>query len=118
MLIDAFATTYYKRSHFNRSSLEDGNDVKMVPPQQEAHLHVHMHATHGHMLMGLVLYHLKLSCLIYSGIGLYIRYDRSSLVSAHSVQPDAIDCLFSLISGCKVAISVTFFSIFNLIFMG
>uniref|UniRef100_A0A2P2KDN2 Zinc transporter 1-like n=1 Tax=Rhizophora mucronata TaxID=61149 RepID=A0A2P2KDN2_RHIMU len=48
MLIDAFATTYYKRSHFNRSSLEDGNDVKMVPLQHVAHLHVLVHAMHGH----------------------------------------------------------------------
>uniref|UniRef100_A0A2P2KDN4 Uncharacterized protein MANES_03G075600 n=2 Tax=Rhizophora mucronata TaxID=61149 RepID=A0A2P2KDN4_RHIMU len=48
MMIDAFATSYYKRWHFKKSSLDNGNDVEMVPAQHEGHLHVHTHATHGH----------------------------------------------------------------------
>ncbi|CAI0401453.1 unnamed protein product [Linum tenue] len=47
MMIDTFATSYYKRSHFS-------NTNKALPvagriaAEHEGHVHVHTHATHGH----------------------------------------------------------------------
>ncbi|XP_020575628.1 zinc transporter 4 [Phalaenopsis equestris] len=49
MMLDSFATGYYKRSHFKKARLFDDD---MVAGDTEAahagHLHVHTHASHGH----------------------------------------------------------------------
>ncbi|PKU79873.1 zinc transporter 3 [Dendrobium catenatum] len=49
MMIDSFATGYYKRSHFKKAQLFDD---EIVAGDREAahagHVHVHTHASHGH----------------------------------------------------------------------
>ncbi|XVE94301.1 hypothetical protein REPUB_Repub01dG0269300 [Reevesia pubescens] len=46
MMIDTFATSFYKKSHFNKALPVNG-DEEMVG-EHEGHVHVHTHATHGH----------------------------------------------------------------------
>ncbi|KAK9937226.1 hypothetical protein M0R45_014030 [Rubus argutus] len=46
MMIDTFATSYYRRSHFNKAlPVKDDQEMNGV---HEGHVHVHTHATHGH----------------------------------------------------------------------
>ncbi|KAJ0087859.1 hypothetical protein Patl1_33211 [Pistacia atlantica] len=48
LMVDASATSYYTKSHFNKS--KPGNfpgDEEMVQPHED-HVHVHTHGTHGH----------------------------------------------------------------------
>ena len=47
MMIDTFATSFYKRSHFNKALPVNGDDEEMRE-DHEGHIHVHRHATHGH----------------------------------------------------------------------
>ncbi|KAF5742377.1 putative zinc/iron transporter [Tripterygium wilfordii] len=44
MMIDAFATSYYKRLHFNGKV----NGDEEMEGEHEGHVHVHTHSTHGH----------------------------------------------------------------------
>ncbi|XP_022762600.1 zinc transporter 1-like isoform X1 [Durio zibethinus] len=46
MMIDAFATSFYKRSHFNKALPVNGDEE--MGGEHEGHVHVHTHATHGH----------------------------------------------------------------------
>ncbi|XVF00460.1 hypothetical protein REPUB_Repub04eG0002900 [Reevesia pubescens] len=46
MMIDAFATSFYKRSHFNKALPVKGDEE--MRGEHEGHVHVHTHATHGH----------------------------------------------------------------------
>ncbi|KAF5748865.1 zinc transporter 8-like [Tripterygium wilfordii] len=49
LMIDAFATIYFKKSHFNNSQAVnngDGDEEKVTG--HEGHVHLHTHATHGH----------------------------------------------------------------------
>ncbi|KAJ8765951.1 hypothetical protein K2173_020467 [Erythroxylum novogranatense] len=53
MTIDAFATSYYTRTHLiNKATPENDDDHYQgdveLRGQHEGHLHVHTHATHGH----------------------------------------------------------------------
>ncbi|XP_050232011.1 zinc transporter 1 [Mercurialis annua] len=41
MMIDTFATGYFKRSHFNKA-------LPISEEKHEGHVHVHTHASHGH----------------------------------------------------------------------
>ncbi|KAE8691174.1 Zinc transporter 3 [Hibiscus syriacus] len=43
LMIDAFATGYYKRQHLSNEKQVDADDE-----EHAGHLHVHTHATHGH----------------------------------------------------------------------
>ncbi|PRQ30107.1 putative zinc/iron permease [Rosa chinensis] len=46
MMIDTFATSYYRRSHFNKAlPVKDDQEMNGV---HDGHVHVHTHATHGH----------------------------------------------------------------------
>ncbi|KAJ7960196.1 Zinc transporter protein [Quillaja saponaria] len=47
LMVDAFATVYFNKSHFNNKSQTDVVDEEKVQGN-EGHLHVHTHATHGH----------------------------------------------------------------------
>nr|XP_023925791.1 zinc transporter 1-like [Quercus suber]POE93995.1 zinc transporter 1 [Quercus suber] len=47
LMVDAFATSYYRKSHFNQAAQNGAGDVEMEGGH-EGHLHVHTHATHGH----------------------------------------------------------------------
>ncbi|CAK9139846.1 unnamed protein product [Ilex paraguariensis] len=46
LMVDSFATSYYKRSHFNKAKPVNGDEEKQ--DEHEGHFHVHTHATHGH----------------------------------------------------------------------
>ncbi|XP_050280026.1 zinc transporter 8-like [Quercus robur] len=46
LMVDSFATSYYKKSHFNQAQNGVGDVEK--EGEHEGHLHVHTHATHGH----------------------------------------------------------------------
>ncbi|XP_058096329.1 zinc transporter 4-like [Magnolia sinica] len=50
LMVDAFATGYYKRSHFNKARpVSDGNAVDVERTSEHSgHIHMHTHATHGH----------------------------------------------------------------------
>lgn len=45
MMIDSFATSYYKRSHFRKAQPVDEEEAG---GEHAGHVHVHTHATHGH----------------------------------------------------------------------
>lgn len=47
MMIDAFATSFYQRSHFSKA-LPVNDDEKEMHAGHEGHVRVHTHATHGH----------------------------------------------------------------------
>lgn len=46
LMVDAFATSYYKRLHLNKAQPVKGEEEG--GGEHEGHLHVHTHATHGH----------------------------------------------------------------------
>ncbi|RZC45384.1 hypothetical protein C5167_038332 [Papaver somniferum] len=46
LMVDTFATSYYKRSHFNKA-LPVTRDEEQIG-EHAGHVHVHSHATHGH----------------------------------------------------------------------
>ncbi|XP_010260702.1 PREDICTED: zinc transporter 8-like [Nelumbo nucifera] len=46
LMIDTTATSYYNRSHFNKSQLMNGDEERT--DEQVSHVHVHTHATYGH----------------------------------------------------------------------
>ncbi|XP_059662945.1 zinc transporter 8-like [Cornus florida] len=49
LMVDAFATSYYKRAHFNNNNKPqplNGDEEKVG--EHAGHVHVHTHATHGH----------------------------------------------------------------------
>ncbi|KAK8582814.1 hypothetical protein V6N13_069582 [Hibiscus sabdariffa] len=46
MMIDMFATSFFKKSHFNKALPANGDEE--VLGDHEGHVHVHTHATHGH----------------------------------------------------------------------
>ncbi|CAL1402513.1 unnamed protein product [Linum trigynum] len=62
MMIDTFATSYYKRSHFRNTNkalpvvvvgsggggTDSSGELEGVAAEHEGHVHVHTHATHGH----------------------------------------------------------------------
>lgn len=45
LMVDAYATGYYKRSHFNKAQPVDNENKD---EEHASHVHVHTHATHGH----------------------------------------------------------------------
>ncbi|XP_022771785.1 zinc transporter 8-like [Durio zibethinus] len=47
LMVDAFATSHYTKSHFNKSQPSDRIDEEKTG-EHEHHVHVHTHATHGH----------------------------------------------------------------------
>ncbi|XP_059645772.1 zinc transporter 8-like [Cornus florida] len=47
LMVDAFATSYYRRAHFNNKSQPLNGDEEKVG-EHASHVHVHTHATHGH----------------------------------------------------------------------
>ncbi|GMI87871.1 zinc transporter 1 precursor [Hibiscus trionum] len=46
MMIDTFATSFYKKSHFNKALPVNGDEE--MTGDHRGHVHVHTHATHGH----------------------------------------------------------------------
>ena len=46
LMIDTFATSYYKRSHFIKARPLSGDEEEQG--EHEGHVHVHTHKTHGH----------------------------------------------------------------------
>ncbi|GFS44814.1 zinc transporter 3 precursor [Actinidia rufa] len=48
MMVDAFATSYYKRAHFLKAKPVNGGDEEAISGEHQGHVHVHTHATHGH----------------------------------------------------------------------
>ncbi|KAK9136918.1 LOW QUALITY PROTEIN: hypothetical protein Sjap_007512 [Stephania japonica] len=46
LMVDTFATGYYRRLHFNKSLPSSGNEEQSG--EHAGHVHVHTHATHGH----------------------------------------------------------------------
>ncbi|XP_017970769.1 PREDICTED: zinc transporter 1-like [Theobroma cacao] len=46
MMIDTIATSFYKRSHFNKALPVNGDEEMLG--EHGGHVHVHTHATHGH----------------------------------------------------------------------
>ncbi|GMY09555.1 zinc transporter 8-like [Fagus crenata] len=46
LMVDAFATSYYKKSHFDKAQNGIGDAEK--DGEHDGHIHVHTHATHGH----------------------------------------------------------------------
>lgn len=46
LMVDAFATSYYRKSHFKKAQPENGDEERH--DEHEGHVHVHTHATHGH----------------------------------------------------------------------
>ncbi|KAK4279005.1 hypothetical protein QN277_016771 [Acacia crassicarpa] len=51
LMVDAFATTYFKKRHMMNNAQNDANidgDEEKRNSGQEGHLHLHTHATHGH----------------------------------------------------------------------
>lgn len=46
LMIDSFATGYYKRQHFNKPRPQ--LDYEEMAEDHSGHVHVHTHATHGH----------------------------------------------------------------------
>ncbi|EEF30239.1 zinc/iron transporter, putative [Ricinus communis] len=46
MMVDTFATSYFKRSHFNKALPLSGDEE--LQGKHEGHVHVHTHASHGH----------------------------------------------------------------------
>ncbi|OMO80039.1 Proteasome, subunit alpha/beta [Corchorus capsularis] len=46
MMIDTFATSFYKKSHFNKALPVNGDEE--MRGEHEGHVHVHTHASHGH----------------------------------------------------------------------
>ncbi|GLT98860.1 hypothetical protein SLE2022_163360 [Rubroshorea leprosula] len=46
MMIDSFATSFYKRSHSSKALPVDGDEE--IGGKHEGNVHVHTHATHGH----------------------------------------------------------------------
>ncbi|MCL7029813.1 hypothetical protein MKW94_021669 [Papaver nudicaule] len=46
LMVDTFATSYYKRSHYNKA-LPVNRDEEQIG-EHAGHVHVHTHATHGH----------------------------------------------------------------------
>ncbi|OAY45717.1 zinc transporter 1 [Manihot esculenta] len=46
MMIDSFATSYYRRLHFEKALPVSGNEE--MERKHEGHVHVHTHASHGH----------------------------------------------------------------------
>lgn len=47
LMVDTFATGFYKRMHFNKSKPVNTTDEETAE-EHEGHVHVHTHATHGH----------------------------------------------------------------------
>ncbi|MQM10749.1 hypothetical protein Taro_043646 [Colocasia esculenta] len=49
LMIDAYATSYYRRSHFSKARpVDDGAGDEEAAGEHADHVHVHTHATHGH----------------------------------------------------------------------
>lgn len=48
MMVDAFATSYYTRTHFVKARPVNGDEESHRGGEHEGHVHVHTHATHGH----------------------------------------------------------------------
>ncbi|MQL83641.1 hypothetical protein Taro_016137 [Colocasia esculenta] len=49
LMVDTYATSYYKRSHFSKARpVDDGTVDEERASEHAAHVHVHTHATHGH----------------------------------------------------------------------
>ncbi|CAE5967031.1 unnamed protein product [Arabidopsis arenosa] len=48
LMIDTFATGYYKRQHFNSNSGSKQVNVVVDEEEHAGHVHVHTHASHGH----------------------------------------------------------------------
>ena len=46
LMVDAFATSYYKKSHFDKAQNGIGDAEK--DGEHDGHIHVHTHAAHGH----------------------------------------------------------------------
>lgn len=46
MMIDSFASSYYRRLHFSKALPVSGNEE--MEGKHEGHVHVHTHASHGH----------------------------------------------------------------------
>ncbi|KAJ0100377.1 hypothetical protein Patl1_20777 [Pistacia atlantica] len=48
LMVDSFATGYYKRQHFNKNKLVGVDHDEERADEHAGHVHVHTHATHGH----------------------------------------------------------------------
>ncbi|KAK6947196.1 Zinc/iron permease [Dillenia turbinata] len=48
LMLDSFATWYYKRVHFRKGPQVDAEDDEEGTSGHAGHVHVHTHATHGH----------------------------------------------------------------------
>lgn len=48
MMVDAFATGYYKRAHFNKAQPALDSDEERAAGEHVGHVHVHTHGEHGH----------------------------------------------------------------------
>lgn len=48
LMVDSFATGYYKRQHFNKNKLLAVVQDEEKAGEHAGHVHVHTHATHGH----------------------------------------------------------------------
>ena len=51
LMVDAFATVYFKKRHMNINQVVEGNDRNGDEEKNsghEGHVHLHTHATHGH----------------------------------------------------------------------
>ena len=46
LMIDAYATVYFKKIHFSNGQIETGDEERAAG--HDGHLHLHTHATHGH----------------------------------------------------------------------
>lgn len=47
LMVDSFATSYYKKLHFNKAQTQNIGDEEK-DGEHAGHVHVHTHATHGH----------------------------------------------------------------------
>ncbi|XVF71145.1 hypothetical protein PTKIN_Ptkin12aG0012600 [Pterospermum kingtungense] len=48
LMVDAFATSHFSKSHINKIQQIVGDEEKTGEHEHENHVHVHTHATHGH----------------------------------------------------------------------
>ncbi|XP_057964120.1 zinc transporter 8 [Malania oleifera] len=46
LMVDTFATSYYRRAHFSKKGVVSGDEERVG--EHAGHVHVHTHASHGH----------------------------------------------------------------------
>ncbi|KAJ0087860.1 hypothetical protein Patl1_33210 [Pistacia atlantica] len=114
LMVDASATSYYTKSHFNKSKPgKYPGDEEMVQPHED-HVHVHTHGTHGHAHGAIpsadseLLRHRIISQVLELGIVVHSVIIGISLGASES--PKTIRPLAKFKSGA-IAIMVLFFSL-------